>query len=66
VGSRWGRAEVMRIVPATNEAGVVMVSSELPEVLGVSDRILVLRQGRVSAEFLRDRATAEEIMHAAV
>jgi ribose transport system ATP-binding protein len=46
-------------------AGVIMISSDLPEVLGMSDRLLVMRQGRVQAE-LDARATSEaEIMHAA-
>jgi rhamnose transport system ATP-binding protein len=38
--------------------GVLMISSELPEVLGMSDRILVMRQGRLVAEF--DRAVADQ------
>jgi D-xylose transport system ATP-binding protein len=41
---------------------IVLVSSELPEVLGLSDRILVLHKGRVSGEFLRADATAERVM----
>ncbi len=41
---------------------VVMVSSELPEVLGLSDRILVLHEGRVSGEFPRANATPEALM----
>ena len=45
--------------------GVVMVSSELPEVLGVSDRILVLREGRVSGQFTRAETTPEKIMELA-
>jgi ribose transport system ATP-binding protein len=42
---------------------IVMVSSELPEILGMSDRIVVMREGRVSAELLREGATEERIMH---
>ena len=42
--------------------GIVIVSSELPEVLGLSDRILVMREGRVTAELARDEATEERIM----
>ena len=45
---------------------VVAVSSELPEILAVSDRILVLCEGRATAEFPRAAATEEEIMHAAL
>jgi D-xylose transport system ATP-binding protein len=42
--------------------GVVLVSSELPEVLGLSDRVLVLREGRVAAELSRAEATPERVM----
>lgn len=41
---------------------IVMVSSELPEVLGCCDRILVMRQGRITAEFARKDASEEMIM----
>jgi len=40
---------------------ILMISSELPEVLGMSDRILVMREGHVVAEFSRDDATQESI-----
>lgn len=36
-----------------------MVSSDMPEVLGMSDRILVMHEGRISAEFSREEATQE-------
>jgi ribose transport system ATP-binding protein len=42
---------------------IVMVSSELPEILGMSDQILVMREGRVSARLSRAEATEERIMH---
>jgi D-xylose transport system ATP-binding protein len=41
---------------------IVLVSSELPEVLGLSDRILVLHEGRVTGEFKRAEATPEAVM----
>jgi ABC-type sugar transport system ATPase subunit len=44
---------------------IVLVSSELPEVLGLSDRVLVLREGRVTGEFSRSEATPEKVMAAA-
>jgi ABC-type sugar transport system ATPase subunit len=44
---------------------IVMVSSELPEVLGLSDRILVMRQGRITGEFKRDQASPEAVMSCA-
>jgi rhamnose transport system ATP-binding protein len=40
-----------------------MVSSDLPEVLAVSDRVIVMREGRVRAELSRADATEERIMH---
>jgi ribose transport system ATP-binding protein len=50
---------------AMDGVAVMVVSSDLPEVLGVSDRILVMRAGRVVAEFTRQEATQDDIMHAA-
>ena len=44
---------------------IVLVSSELPEVLGLSDRVLVLHEGRVMGEFKRTEATPEAVMAAA-
>lgn len=44
---------------------IVLVSSELPEVLGLSDRILVLHEGRMTGEFARPEATPEKVMTAA-
>jgi rhamnose transport system ATP-binding protein len=50
---------------ARNGVAVLMVSSELPEVLYLGDRILVMREGRLAAEFGRDAASEETIMSAA-
>jgi ABC-type sugar transport system ATPase subunit len=44
---------------------IVMVSSELPEVLGLSDRVMVLHEGKVSGEFKKGEATPEKVMAAA-
>jgi ribose transport system ATP-binding protein len=44
-------------------AAIVMVSSELPEILAVSDRIVVMREGRITGELSRAEATEERIMH---
>lgn len=49
-----------------NGAAVIMVSSEMPELLGMSDRILVMRKGRIAAEFDRAGATQEKILAAAM
>lgn len=45
---------------------ILMISSDLPEILAMSDRILVMRQGRISAEIAGDEATQEKIMEYAV
>ncbi|RLC67995.1 MAG: D-xylose ABC transporter ATP-binding protein [Chloroflexi bacterium] len=42
--------------------GIIMISSELPEILGISDRILVMRQGQIVGEFTRQEATQDAIM----
>lgn len=46
--------------------GIVLVSSELPEILKLSDRILVLAGGTITADMDRSEATKEKIMHAAI
>src|SRR5690606_9843868 len=50
---------------AENGLAVVLVSSELPEVLGLSDRVIVLHEGRFAGEFSREEATPERVMAAA-
>ena len=56
-----------QINAATGSGGaVVMVSSELPELLGMSDRILVLFQGRIVADLTRVEATSERVLHLAM
>ncbi len=46
--------------------GIIMISSELPEILGMCDRVLVMRKGEISAEFPAGEATEEKIMAAAL
>ena len=46
--------------------GVIMISSELPEVLGMSDRVMVMRQGTIVKELSRAEASEETIMKYAV
>ncbi|BER92327.1 MAG: ribose transport system ATP-binding protein [Candidatus Atribacteria bacterium] len=48
------------------KVGIIMVSSELPEILGMSDRILVMREGRIVGELNREEATQEAILSLAV
>ncbi|BDH47762.1 ribose import ATP-binding protein RbsA [Salmonella enterica subsp. enterica serovar Choleraesuis] len=45
---------------------IILVSSEMPEVIGMSDRILVMHEGQVGGVFTRDQATQENLMAAAV
>ena len=62
------KAEVHRLMSSLAAQGlaVVMVSSELPEVLGMADRVIVLREGRVAAQLSREEATEETVMYAAM
>jgi ABC-type sugar transport system ATPase subunit len=48
---------------ASQGVGIIMISSELPEILGVSDRVLVMREGTVAGELDRGEATQDRIMH---
>ena len=61
------KVEVHRIISelAASGLGIILISSDLPEVLAMSDRILVLHEGRITAEVPRDRATEERVMFAA-
>jgi rhamnose transport system ATP-binding protein len=61
------KAEVHQLLTdlAASGVAILMISSELPEVLRVSDRILVMREGRLVAEYPGDGATEEQIMAAA-
>ena len=56
-------AQINRL--AESGLAIVLVSSELPEVLGLSDRIIVLHEGRVTGEFTRAEATPEAVMSCA-
>jgi len=61
------KVEVHRIISelATSGLAIILISSDLPEVLAMSDRILVLHEGRVTAEIERADATEERVMFAA-
>ena len=61
-------AEIHAVINRLADQGlaVVMISSYLPEILNMSDRILVARKGRIVEEFSGDEATEENIMYAAV
>ncbi len=63
-----GKIEVYRLMGEllSRGAAIVMISSELPEILGLSDRILVMREGRICGEFDRADATEENILNCAL
>jgi ribose transport system ATP-binding protein len=64
VGSKVEIYQLMNELAARGVA-IIMISSELPEVLGMSDRILVMHEGRIAGELSRAEATQERIMHLA-
>jgi simple sugar transport system ATP-binding protein len=64
VGTKAAVHELMSRLAAQGMA-ILMISSELPEILGMSDRILVMYEGRVTGEFARSEASQEKIMMAA-
>jgi rhamnose transport system ATP-binding protein len=61
------KADVHRAISHLAASGltILMISSELPEILGMSDRVLVMREGRLVAEISREEATEERIVEAA-
>lgn len=61
------KAEVHRLLSELAGRGIaiLMISSELPEVLGMADTVLVMHEGRISASLPRAEASAESVMHAA-
>jgi rhamnose transport system ATP-binding protein len=61
------KADVHRTISRLAASGlsILLISSELPEILGMSDRVLVMREGRLVAELDRQRATPERVIAAA-
>jgi len=61
------KAEVHRLLStlAAEGVAVLMISSDLPEILGMADRVLVMHEGRLTAEIPRAAATEEAVMSAA-
>ena len=50
---------------AADGVGILMISSDLEEILGVSDRVLVMHEGRLAGQLLRAQLSEERIMHLA-
>jgi rhamnose transport system ATP-binding protein len=65
VGAKTAIYSIMNDLAAEGY-GIIMISSEMPEVLGMSDRVVVMREGRVTAEFDTKEATQEKILQAAM
>lgn len=61
------KSEIYRIMNnlVADGVAILMISSELPEVLGMSDRILVMHEGHLTGELSREDATQEKIMQLA-
>jgi inositol transport system ATP-binding protein len=61
------KAEVHRLMTELTRQGktIIMISSELPEILGMSDRIMVMHEGNKTGELSRSEATQEKILHLA-
>ena len=65
VGAKYEIYQLMNEL-VTNKIAIIMISSELPEVLGMCDRILIMRQGHIAAEIKDPQAaTQQEIMELA-
>lgn len=62
------KKEIYQLINQFKQEGlsIILVSSEMPEVLGMSDRILVMHEGQLSGEFSIEQATQEVLMAAAV
>lgn len=65
VGAKLEIYEIINQLTAAGKA-VILVSSELPELIGMSDRILMLNEGRIGGSFTRTEATQEKLMAAAM
>ena len=61
------KSEIYRLMDDLAKEGkaILLISSELEEVLSMADRVLVMREGRISGEFSRTEATQESVMTAA-
>lgn len=61
------KAEIHKLIEqlAKKHIAVIMISSELPEILGVSDRVIVLHEGRITGTYDAENVSQEEIMHSA-
>lgn len=65
IGAKY---EIYKLINLLVQQGiaVIVISSELPEVLGLSDRVLVMHEGKLKANLINDRLTQEQVMEAAL
>jgi len=61
VGAKFEVYEILKTL-ASQGKGIIMISSDLPELLGICDRIVVIKQGSLVGEFSRNEATEEKIL----
>ncbi len=61
------KVEIYQLISdlAADGIGILLISSELPEIIGLSDRALVMREGRVVGEYTRAEASEEKLLAAA-
>ncbi|MBE2897977.1 xylose ABC transporter ATP-binding protein [Pasteurellaceae bacterium 20609_3] len=65
VGAKY---EIYKLINhlAKQGVGIIVISSELPEVLGISDRVLVMHQGKIKGDLINDNLTQEQVMETAL
>lgn len=65
VGAKY---EIYKLINqlAQEGIGIIVISSELPEVLGISDRVLVMHQGKLKANLINNGLTQEQVMETAL
>ena len=58
------KAEIYKIISdlANNGVSIIMISSDLPELLNMSDRIIIMREGHITGELSREEASEESVM----
>ncbi len=65
VGAKYAIYEIMNELAAQGY-GIILISSDMPEVIGISDRIIVMREGRITAQFEQGNVTQEAILEASM